>query len=102
MFFSYRSANSHDNFIGVQLATVSYFHHNNQPLAPFCVSGEDCAYYRWRSVTYTLHRQFNIMRIVILPPNDNQVFNTSGDKQLTILYEPKVAGAKEWALVCSQ
>src|SRR5215218_2804401 len=49
----------------------------------------------------SLDGRFDILRVVILPSNNHQVFEASGHEKLAILYEPQIACAKERPLAVS-
>ena len=42
--------------------------------------------------------RFDVLRIIVLPSDDDDVLDATGDEQLTIFDEPKVACAKERSL----
>ena len=43
-------------------------------------------------------RQLDVLRIMVQPADDDQVFQPAGDEQLAVLHEAQVAGAQERAL----
>ena len=42
-----------------------------------------------------MQSRFDVLRIIVLPSDDDEVFNATGDEQLTVFDEPKIACAKE-------
>ena len=48
----------------------------------------------------TFHRQFNILRVMILPRDDDQIFQAPGDKEFAVLQEAEVPGAQKRAFPC--
>ena len=44
------------------------------------------------------HRQFDVVGIVVATANDNQVFETTGNEQLSVLQKSQVSRAQKWTL----
>src|SRR5205085_6857715 len=46
-----------------------------------------------------LHGRFDIVRIIVLPSDDNQFFETAGDEERAVSDKAEVARAQEWPLI---
>src|SRR5438270_6255197 len=42
-----------------------------------------------------LYRQFNILGVMITPADNNQVFQASSNRELTVQYKTEITGAQE-------
>src|SRR5581483_5636594 len=102
MLFGYGSANRREDFLGIErfarrifLGGVSrgagyravtriYLGQDNQLLTPSCFDGKSDTATRADGMMAELHRQLDILWVIVAPPEDQQIFGSTGDKKNAI------------------
>ena len=91
----YCLSNQSDKFLEVQKVreTFNLLHDDQTLLAPFSDHREGGAAAGSQGRMALLDGPFDILRIVVPSPDNDEVFQTTGDIQLTTLNKPQIAGS---------
>ena len=50
----------------------------------------------------TLYCLFDILWVMVAAPDNDQILDTTGNEQFSIMEYAEIGGAKKWAFVCSR
>ena len=85
--------------VGALLPAFDLLHHDEQfPVAH--LDRERRAAIRsehWMTFSYRL---FDILRVMVPTPDDDQVFESTGNEEFAVLHKSKIAGPKKWPRPC--